>query len=54
MSEKAITVRDLIEQLQKLPQDAPVHSDGCDCEGEARGAKLYDFGNGQYVLIERL
>lgn len=46
-----ITVGELIQQLLKLPLDAPVEAEGCDCDGAAKGAALlFD----QYVLIERL
>jgi len=47
---KAITVAELIEQLQALPQDAVVLSEGCDCDGEAKGATLQSPG---VVIVER-
>lgn len=38
-----VTVAELIVQLQALPQDAPVVTEGCDCYGPASGAALaYD------------
>ena len=38
---KILTVAELIEQLQTLPQDFVVLAEGCDCVGEAAGARLY-------------
>lgn len=32
---KTLTVAQLIEQLRKMPQDARVYTEGCDCLGEA-------------------
>ena len=37
-----LVVRELIEQLRKLPQDAVVVVDGCDCEEYAKSAELRD------------
>ena len=41
---KPITVAELIKQLQALPQDSIVFSEGCDCVDKAGGAKVYDVG----------
>ena len=37
---KPITVAELIAQLQALPQDAYVHTEGCDCSGPCSGAEI--------------
>ena len=37
-----ITVAKLIEQLQALPQDAFVLTEGCDCDGPCSGA-IYPY-----------
>lgn len=58
--EGTITVAELIKQLQQLPQDLPVQAEGCDCYGEAKGARYVEaevfYGASQeaYVLIERV
>ena len=41
-----ITVKDLIEQLQKMPEYAIVLTEGCDCIGASNGIKLV----GEYKL----
>ena len=38
--QKPITVAELIARLQALPQDAYVHTEGCDCSGPCSGARL--------------
>lgn len=35
-----LTVRQLIEELQKMPQDLLVESEGCDCNGEVQRVML--------------
>lgn len=42
---EVITVAELIEQLQKLPPDAMVYAEGCDCVGPATGAELQSDGD---------
>jgi hypothetical protein len=32
-----LTVKELIKQLQEMPQDAEVYTEGCDCYGDAAG-----------------
>lgn len=62
MIKKQITVRELIEQLQTLPPDLPVQSEGCDCCGAASGAEVVTTSarpkdlerQDAYVLITRL
>jgi hypothetical protein len=39
-----LTVRELIEQLQKMPQDVLVWHEGCDCFGAANGV-IFEPGN---------
>lgn len=57
---KTITVRELIEELTKLPKDLPVQADGCDCIGPAMGAKLSEactklgWESKAFVLIKRV
>ncbi len=36
---KHLTVAELIAELQKMPQDALVWHEGCDCFGEANGVR---------------
>lgn len=35
-----MTVAELIAELQKMPADAEVSTEGCDCEGTADGCAL--------------
>lgn len=53
----AITVKQLIQKLKKLPQDLLVLADGCDCWGHADDAKVVKAGGGwgdvDTVLIVR-
>jgi hypothetical protein len=35
VEDEALTVADLIAELQKMPQDAKVYTEGCDCDGDA-------------------
>ena len=37
---KPVTVRELIAQLEALPPDAFVHTEGCDCVGPCSGARM--------------
>ena len=46
-----LTVAQLIEELKKMPQDAPVMHEGCDCWGVANGVNLEKDGT---VLITRI
>jgi hypothetical protein len=46
-----LTVRELIEQLQQLPQEAEVYTEGCDCINRAGKAELDSVEN--TVLITR-
>jgi hypothetical protein len=48
--EKILTVAELIAELQKMPPDAKVWHEGCDCYGQADGVKLDPDGT---VLITR-
>jgi hypothetical protein len=55
---KDVTVADLIAQLSLLPKNLTVHTQGCDCEGEASGAFLCEEQwsrkvKRKYVLIGR-
>lgn len=46
---KMLTVGELIAELQKMPQDLPVITEGCDCLGDA-----YSVSNErEYVCINR-
>jgi len=53
---KQLTVAELIAELQKQPQDALVHSEGCDCWGEVDRVVYYpkDDWMGPLVLIGRI
>lgn len=58
VTEKAITVRELIAELSKMPQDAIALAEGCDCYGEVGGCELTDSWGGhdtkaQFVLVQR-
>jgi hypothetical protein len=46
-----VTVAEMIAILQRLPQDALVYSEGCDCTGKANGA---EFDGENCVEITRL
>lgn len=46
---KTMTVAELIAELQKHPSDAPVLTEGCDCNGNAVAVTMED---GE-VMIER-
>jgi hypothetical protein len=46
---RQITVAELIALLQRVPLDAKVSAEGCDCDGEAVGISI---GNG-VVIIRR-
>lgn len=50
-SAKQLNVRQVIELLQKLPGDAMVWSDGCDCCGETCGVEYDQKDNS--VLMAR-
>lgn len=47
---KPITVAELLVELQKLPPDAYVFTEGCDCTGPCSGAALDSAGN---VTLQR-
>jgi hypothetical protein len=47
---KALTVAQLITELQKMPVGARVNTEGCDCNGEAGSVILDKYGD---VLITR-
>ncbi len=53
----AITVRELIVLLQAEDPDLPVHTQGCDCSGDAGGVKVEEFDDkldgDKYLLITR-
>lgn len=38
--DKALIVKQLIEQLKLLPEDLPVMTEGCDCYGEANNCRI--------------
>lgn len=42
--EPQLTVRQLIELLEHCPPDAPVATEGCDCEGSAFGVRPNPHG----------
>lgn len=44
-NEGQLTVRELIAQLRKMPQDALVWHEGCDCSGAANGVEWYRTGD---------
>lgn len=46
---KPITVGALIAELQTLPQDAFVLTEGCDCEGPCSGVEL----SGKQAVLKR-
>jgi len=37
-----VTVKELIEALQKMPQDAEIVTEGCDCYGDCAAVKYAD------------
>ena len=43
----AMTVAELLEQLQKLPQHLVVDAEGCDCVNEVRGAGNFEVDDGR-------
>jgi hypothetical protein len=47
---KTLTIKELIELLQKYPGDTEVHTEGCDCYGDANGVTMNKDG---YLLITR-
>jgi hypothetical protein len=47
----ALTVRKLIEQLQKINSDYIVYVQGCDCDGKAGSISVDE--KDQSVMIER-
>lgn len=51
---KPITVAELILQLQNLPQDFIVSAEGCDCEGDAAGARISNETCDDRVLVFRV
>ena len=50
LEEGQLTVSQLIEKLKKMPEDAPVWHEGCDCYGCADGVRLEEDGT---VMITR-
>jgi len=48
--EEQLTVAQLIKLLERMPKDARVWHEGCDCLGAADGVELDDDGT---VLISR-
>jgi hypothetical protein len=48
--QEILTVAELIERLQKMPSDAVVYHEGCDCYGAANDVVLDEDGT---VLITR-
>lgn len=46
-----ITVKELIDELKKMPPDALVYHEGCDCDGNADGVWFNEEDN--TVLITR-
>lgn len=50
-----MTVAELIQLLQTMPQDSPVHADGCDCANPVTGALAaegLDFDGNQTMIVE--
>jgi hypothetical protein len=45
-----MTVKELIAELEKMPPDAEVLTEGCDCLGDAKAVTLWRDGT---VRIER-
>lgn len=43
-----MTVSELIEKLQKAPQDAKLQGDGCDCYGDV--ARVFLTSDGEVML----
>ncbi len=44
-NQTTFTVAELIVELQKMPQDAPVYTEGCDCIGTAVGVEIQQDGD---------
>jgi hypothetical protein len=48
-----MTVKELIEELQKFDPEMEVAIEGCDCIGDAAGVVLYGLDDEDCVLITR-
>jgi hypothetical protein len=48
-----ITVKELKELIKNLPEDYPVLTEGCDCEGPCNGIELKMIDDKSYVVITR-
>jgi hypothetical protein len=51
--EPHMTVRELIEALQKMEPTLPVRSEGCDCSGPVAAVEMDDLDRGRYVFLRR-
>lgn len=51
---KALSVKELIEALKKLPEDLPVWSEGCDCSGEVGAAEIQMWDDEKVVFLRRV
>jgi len=53
-TEKPLNAGELIALLQQFPEDTPVVTEGCDCEGEAGGVMEHtDYLGRKNVMITR-
>lgn len=48
-----LTVAQLIELLQRMPQDLPVAVEGCDCTADCVGVSEEAWTEGMLVLLRR-
>lgn len=52
--EDTMTVAQLIKELEKMPPDLPVVSEGCDCDGDVMSLVMKeDYNHEPYVLLSR-
>ena len=50
-----MTVKELIEKLQAVPQDLEVFTEGCDCDGDVGSVAVETAGDSiSYVYLYRL
>ena len=48
-----LSVGELIAELEKLPKEAPVFTEGCDCWGTAKDVRVTGSDEHTGVIIER-
>lgn len=48
-----MTVKELIEKLETMPQEYEVQTEGCDCYGDAADVTIEDWESKPFVCIIR-